>query len=116
MALRTLAVAAQVGPGINAGPVPVIPVETDGIIAHLLDRLDLQGRPIDAHRRRRLYMRLSGLAAFRLANTVAVSAGACVAQPAEAPFALVPVLPVDFHSIAGSFVHANVLGFCRFAR
>ena len=85
--------------------VPVVPVEADGVVAHLCDlvgtdrRLEHLQATAGSGR-----SGLVGLAMAFFALVVAVGAGAGIAQVGEGVAALVAVLPEDFHAVAARLV------------
>src|SRR5436305_832415 len=62
LAIRALAACAQVIPGINAGLMPIIPVEADGVLTHALHLLGPQLLFVQREQRCCLLDRLSSMA------------------------------------------------------
>jgi hypothetical protein len=107
LTLRALAACAQVVPGINAGLMPIIPVEANRILAHALHLLGPQLLFVERKQRRRLLDRLSGTAIGFFPFLIAGSAGAGVAQPLEGKVRDMAVFPINVHPCASRGVYLD---------
>src|SRR5208282_5716063 len=96
---------AQVSPGKDSVLVAVVPVEADGVVAHLRNLVGTDRRL--EHLQAAAGSSRSGLVGPAMALfplVVAVGAGAGIAQVDEGVAALVAVLPEDFHGAAAALV------------
>ena len=97
-------------PRINSAAVPVIPIETDRVLAHGIDFPRSGWLLIHRQGARFRFRRLADLPSAAFAFFVAGRAGAGVAQPGERVMAAVAVSPFNVHTLTGRLLHFHRFG------